>query len=170
MDANESNNTESMTTQEAAAQEEAASSAEKNQEQADSFDREYVEKLRKENAKYRTRVKELEPQAAKLKEIEDASKSELEKAQELIKSLQAEKQAAQSQMLRAQVAQSKGVPVHLLPAAGSQEELEEAADKLLEWAGQAKKVPAAPKVDSVGKDTAGMSKDELARSILGFGS
>ncbi|QMV85721.1 hypothetical protein HW450_03025 [Corynebacterium hindlerae] len=136
-------------------------------EQQDTFDREYVEKLRRENAKYRTKVKELEPQAAKLKEIEDASKTELDKALERIKTLETEASAAQSKALRADVAQSKGVPVSLLPDAGSKEDLEAAADQLLAWAN---KTPALPKVTGVGKDTSGMSRDELARSILGVGS
>lgn len=38
-----------------------------------------IEKLRKESAGYRTRAKELEPLAAKAKELEDAQKSETEK-------------------------------------------------------------------------------------------
>lgn len=168
MDANESTTNDADTATEADAREGAAQ--EEGQQDQDVFDRQYVEKLRRENAKYRTRVKELEPQAAKLRELEDASKSELERAQERIKALESEHQAAQSKLLRADVAQTKGVPAHLLPTSGTKEELEEAADKLLAWAGENKKSSSLPRVGAVGADSSGLSRDELARSVLGVDS
>jgi len=62
-----------------AAQQEATDNPE---EQADVFPRDYVEKLRAENAKYRTRAKELEEaQEAAAREAERAKMDELERAQ-----------------------------------------------------------------------------------------
>lgn len=54
------------------------------------FDAEYVEKLRKEAAKYRTEAKENADAAKRLSEIEDAQKSEAEKASERIAKAEAE--------------------------------------------------------------------------------
>ncbi|WP_159944801.1 MULTISPECIES: hypothetical protein [unclassified Nocardiopsis] len=47
---------------------------------APEFSRSYVEKLRRENAKYRSQVRELEPAAAKVAELEAANATELERA------------------------------------------------------------------------------------------
>ncbi|GAA4908083.1 hypothetical protein [Streptomonospora salina] len=44
------------------------------------FSRDYVEKLRRENARYRTQVRELEPKAAKADELEQANATENERA------------------------------------------------------------------------------------------
>lgn len=49
-------------------------------EQGKTFDAEYVEKLRKENAKYRTEARENAAAAKRLKDIEEAQKSDLQKA------------------------------------------------------------------------------------------
>ena len=51
----------------------------------ETFDREYVKKLRDEEAKYRTKAKELEPLAEKMRELEESKKTDLEKAQDRIK-------------------------------------------------------------------------------------
>jgi hypothetical protein len=48
--------------------------------EAPEFTRAYVEKLRRENARYRSQVRELEPAAAKAAELEAASATEMEKA------------------------------------------------------------------------------------------
>lgn len=76
------------------------------------------------------RVKELEPYAAKVTELEESSKSELQKAQERAEA--AEKALAETRgvAVRAEVAAAKGVPVALL-AGDSREALEASADALL---------------------------------------
>lgn len=66
-----------------------ASTAEKSATAPDTFDRGYAEKLRKEVAGYRSKLKGLEPLAAEYRKQQDASKSELEKAQERIAGLEA---------------------------------------------------------------------------------
>ncbi|MGZ7496266.1 hypothetical protein ACXM2N_04105 [Corynebacterium sp. ZY180755] len=82
-----------------------ASTAEKSATASDTFDRGYVEKLRKEVAGYRSKLKELEPIAAECRKQQDASKSELEAAQA----------KAAAEAMRATVATQAGVPVELLP-------------------------------------------------------
>lgn len=52
------------------------------EQQAKTFDADYVEKLRKEAAKYRTEAKANADAAKRLAEIEEANKSEIEKAVE----------------------------------------------------------------------------------------
>lgn len=60
------------------------------------FDAEYVEKLRKENAKYRTEAKANADAAKKLAEIEEANKSEAERLSERL--AEAEKAAEQARV------------------------------------------------------------------------
>lgn len=60
------------------------------EEQAKTFDAEYVEKLRKEAAKYRTEAKANADAAKRLSEIEDEKKSESEKVADRIAKAEAE--------------------------------------------------------------------------------
>lgn len=115
----------------------AAANAESSELQ-DTFDREYVEKLRAENAKYRNRAKELEPLAQKMRELEESKKTDLEKAQERIAELEALQKASQLEVLRSKVAATSGVPAELLPASGDEESLTQAAQALVEWASKHK--------------------------------
>lgn len=96
---------------------------ENNGGEQDTFDREYVEKLRAENAKYRNKAKELEPMAQKMRELEEAKKTDLEKAQERIAELEAAQKASQLEVLRSKVAVAHGVPAELLPADGDKKSL-----------------------------------------------
>lgn len=100
----------------------------------ETFDREYVEKLRKEAATYRTKLKELEPIAQKAKELEDAQKSEAEKMTERLTTAERRAQEAELALLRTQVAVAKGLtPTQAKRLSGAtQEELEADADDLLE--------------------------------------
>ena len=61
------------------------SNEENSSEKEETFDREYVKKLRDEAAKYRTKAKELEPLAQKMRELEESKNTDLEKAQDRIK-------------------------------------------------------------------------------------
>lgn len=94
-----------------------------NDQQQDTFDRAYVEKLRKEAAKYRNQAKELEPLAQKMRELEESKKTDLEKAHDRIAQLEADAAVAKTQAVRAKVAAANGVPVDLLPAQGDEEAL-----------------------------------------------
>lgn len=99
------------------------------------FDAEYVAGLRKENAKYRTLAKENAAAAAKLAEIEEASKTEAQKQAEQLQKLQQENAQLKADQVKAQVAEAKGVPARLLVGA-TREQLEASADELLAFKGQ----------------------------------
>lgn len=89
-----------------------------------------VRKLRREAAKYRT-----EAQAAntKVKEFEDASKTEKERADEARAAAEQRASSAETKLLRFEVAADKGVPAKLAKflTGSTKEELETAADELL---------------------------------------
>lgn len=91
------------------------------------------------------RVQELEPFEAKARELEEASKSELEKAQERAERAERALAEASASAVRAEVAAEKGVPVALL-SGDSREALIASAEALLafrdETARQGNYVPA----------------------------
>jgi hypothetical protein len=74
------------------------------------FDKTYVEKLRRENAGYRTKAQENAEAARKLKEIEDRDLSELQKAQRDREEALTRLQAIEREALRNRVALAKGLP------------------------------------------------------------
>lgn len=95
---------------------------------------------------------ELKSKADKLSKIEEANKSEAEKAQARAEA--AEKRAAELEVkaLRAEVANAKGVPASLL-SGSTQEELEAAADALIEFRGEQKQAPVSGALGRVNKTT-----------------
>jgi hypothetical protein len=82
----------------------------------------------------RTRVKELEPQAKKLKEIEDQAKTDGQKAEEARKAAEGETAKATSELLKLRVAMRKGLTEAQTKrlVGTTEEELEADADELLE--------------------------------------
>ncbi|STC97578.1 Uncharacterised protein [Corynebacterium renale] len=146
----------------------AAANAESSELQ-ETFDRAYVEKLRAENAKYRNKAKELEPMAQKMRELEEANKTDLEKAQERIAELEALQKASELEVLRSKVAAASGVPAELLPADGDEESLTQAAQALVEWASKHKPdVKNLPGSAAAGADVEISDRDTQARQILGL--
>jgi len=105
------------------------------------FDRDYVEKLRGENAAARKARQELE---AKLTEFEERDKSELEKLTGKVTKAEQRAQEAEARLLRYEVASEKEVPAKLVPllTATTREDLEAQATLILENA-----KPAAPEFD-----------------------
>jgi len=99
------------------------------------FDADYVDKLRREAAKYRTDAKANAAAAARLAEIEEANKTAEQKQAEALANLQAENARLQADMVRARVAAAKGVPADLL-AGTTEDELNAAADRLLAFKGE----------------------------------
>lgn len=93
-----------------------------------------------EARKWETRAKENNAAAKRLAEIEEASKTEAERQADRFAQLQAENARLQAEALRAQVAATKGVPADLL-AGATEEELNAAADRLLEFRGAATPTP-----------------------------
>lgn len=129
-----------------------------------------LEKVRREAAKYRTENKELRPLAERAKESEEAGKSELQKAQERIAALEAEKQASVLAAARAELAAKHGIPGELISGDDAESMAESAAaiaayvDKRL---GESAK-PSLPVVESVGRSSGGVDRDSQARAILGL--
>jgi len=74
------------------------------QDQAKTFDADYVDKLRKEAARYRTEAKANADAAKRLAEIEDAQKSEAEKAAERIATLERQVADAEVAATRSRIA------------------------------------------------------------------
>ena len=88
--------------------------------------RKWEQRAKDANAK----LKELEPVAAKAVELEEASKSELQKAQERAEAAERALADATATAVRAEVAAAKGVPVALL-SGDTRDALEASADALL---------------------------------------
>jgi chromosome segregation ATPase len=107
------------------------------QQQDESFDRSRAEeKIRKANAEaanLRKRLKELEPLAAKAKELEDAGRSDVEKLSAEAQANQSRADKAESELMRLRVAMRKGLTeTQARRLVGStEEELETDADDLL---------------------------------------
>ena len=105
---------------------------------------------------------ELKAKAEKLTKIEEANKTEAEKAQARAEA--AEKRAAEleAKALRAEVAAAKGVPVALLTGS-TQEELEAAADALIAFRGEQKTGPTSGALSRVNSNTVkGTTGDQFA--------
>lgn len=104
---------------------------------ADQFDPEkawsLIQNLRGDVAQQKARVAELTPYEQKAKELEEAQKTELQRAQEAAAAAQAEAEKSRLELLRHTVATTKGVPAALIPRlqGGTKEELEADADALL---------------------------------------
>ena len=94
------------------------------------------ERLAREKAKY-SNYEELEAKAQKFDEIEEKSKTELQKAQEERDAFKAEldglKKANSVRELREKVAKEKQIPAHLLTA-DTEDELNAQADAILSFA------------------------------------
>jgi hypothetical protein len=73
------------------------------------FDADYVEKLRKESAKYRTEAKANAEAAKRLAEIEEANQSEAEKAAKRLADAEARAAAAEAKAMRFQIATEYGL-------------------------------------------------------------
>lgn len=95
------------------------------------FDAAIQSRIARERAKFAD-YSELKAAADKLKEFEDAQKSESQKQQEALERAQRELAELTVAKTRAEVAAGKGVPVALL-VGSTQEELEASADALIAY-------------------------------------
>lgn len=112
------------------------------------------------------RVKELEPVAAKAVELEEASKSELQKAQERAEAAERALAEATATAARAEVAAAKGVPVALL-SGDTREALEASADALLAFRDEtARKGNYAPKEGHTSNIDKGSELREFTRNLF----
>jgi len=87
-----------------------------------------------EARKWEERAKANKTAAEKLAEIEEATKTAEQKAAERLEAAEKRAAALEVKALRAEIAATKGVPVALL-SGSTQEELEAAADALIEFRG-----------------------------------
>lgn len=111
------------------------------------FDRRIAARIARERAKYAD-YDNLKTAAEKLAEIEAANQTEAEKAQARLEAAERRAAELESQYLRAEVANEKGVPAKLL-AGSTREELEAAADELIAFRGEQK--PPAPKSSALSR-------------------
>ncbi|KUF05595.1 hypothetical protein [Leucobacter sp. G161] len=99
------------------------------------FDKAIQARIARERAKIPTDYEELQAKAAKLQEIEDAKKSDEQKAAERIAAAEKRASELESQVVRAEVAAAKNVPAELL-SGSTKEELEASADALIAFRGE----------------------------------
>ena len=108
-----------------------------------------IAKVNAEAANLRKRLKELEPLAAKAKELEDAGKSETQREREAREAAEKRASDAEQRLLRMEVAQAKGLTAAQAKrlVGTTAEELEADADELLESFGtrEAPPVPRRPR-------------------------
>lgn len=110
--------------------------------------------------KHETRAKENAEKAKKFDDLEESSKSELQKATERAAEAERRAAAAEAASLRASVAQSKGVPADMI-SGSSKEELEASADALLKWKGDKPSTTSAGAVGRTGEPVGGSDKPTL---------
>ena len=135
------------------------------------FDAEYVDKLRKEAAKYRTEAKANADAAEKLAKIEDASKTAEQKAAERLAQMEAQTKALEAKAARAEIASETGIPSDILagPQDSTPESIKAYADLLVAYTEKAGK-PRPPKPDAnQGRSATGSAStaDQFAAAIEG---
>lgn len=129
------------------------------------LDRIIQARIARERKNIPTDYEELKAKAQKFAEWEESNKTEAEKALARAEAAEKRADALAAKALRAEVAATKGVPAALLTGS-TQEELEAAADALIEFRGEQK---AAPSSSALGRvNNAGSSADADAMSVLGF--
>jgi hypothetical protein len=105
-----------------------------------------IAKERDARAAAEKRVKELSPYEQKVKEAEDANKSEVQKATEALAVERDARSKAETSLLRYEVGSAKGVPASLIKflVGDTKEAVEEAADALLAELGTKDPAPGIP--------------------------
>lgn len=109
------------------------------------FDKAIQARIARERAKY-SDYEEIKAKAEKLAEFEESQKTEAQKAQDRLEA--AEKRAVELELkaVRAEVAAAKGISLDLVSklAGSTREELEAAADALIEFRGEKPRGPHIP--------------------------
>ena len=133
---------------------------------AQTFDADYVKKLRAESAKYRTEAKAAAEKARQFDEITESQKSELQKAQERAEAAERQLQDAQVEALRAKIASAKGIPAYIADRlkGSTQEEMEADADAMLEELNKRFVAKQGTPREATGAGVAGKSTDYEAMS------
>ena len=119
-----------------------------------------AEKWKSLSRKNEDRARENAEKAKRLDEIEEQSKSEIQKAIEAREAAEKRASAAEVKSLRASIAVAKGIDPDLLTGS-TEEEITAAAEKLLAWRGAA--APAVPAAKpSTSSDDAGPRGDAIS--------
>lgn len=131
------------------------------------FDRMVGARLERERAKFAD-YDAIKDKATKFDAIDEANKSEVQKAEERAAAAEQRASLAEQTALKTRIAAEKGVPVEVLHGT-DEATITAAADKVLEWAGSTKKP--APKVTSLksgstAEDTSGMTGKQKAAAAL----
>lgn len=137
-----------------------------------------LEKARREAANYRTKLREVEPLAAKARELEESQKSETQRLIERAEAAEAERKRLESHVTRLKVAAKNGIPEDLadLLGEGDEETLETRAKALSEWRGATptplagKPIEATRSTVLAGDDTPADPNDWLRRRIADRGN
>jgi hypothetical protein len=119
------------------------------------FDADYVRKLRAEAAKYRSEAKDLAGKAKQFDDLQEAQKSELQKAQEAAAKAEQALQSAQQDALRSKVAAAKGLPASISDRLRGTTIEEMEADAVLAEINKQFVQKAAPGRDATGAGVAG---------------
>ena len=140
--------------------------------EAKTFDAEYVDKLRKESAKYRTEAKANAEAAKRLAELEESQKTEAQKQAERIAELEKQIEGATVQALRARMAAKYQIDpedADLFLTGTNEETVESQAKRLSERVSANKKNP--PRVPKEGTVTnpSDNGDREFARQLFGRG-
>ena len=140
--------------------------------EAKTFDAEYVDKLRKESAKYRTEAKANAEAAKRLAELEESQKTEAQKQAERIAELEKQIEGATVQAVRARMAAKYQIDpedADLFLTGSDEETVEAQAKRLSERVSTNKKnPPRVPKEGTVTDPTDSQDR-EFARQLFGRG-
>lgn len=129
------------------------------------------EETQAHSRKWEERAKANAEAAKRLTEIEEASKSDAQRQAEAVEKANAELAETRAQLerislekVRAEVANEKGVPAHLL-VGSSQDELEASADALIAFRGEQKAAPASPAVGRVNPQSLALNGDGIENAL-----
>lgn len=149
----------------------AASQEDQQEPEAKTFDAEYVDKLRKESAKYRTEAKANAEAAKRLAELEESQKTEAQKQAEKIAELERQIEGATVQAVRARMAAKYQIDpedADLFLTGSDEETVEAQAKRLSERVSASKNNP--PPVSKEGTVTNAVGSDderEFLRHLTG---
>ena len=149
----------------------AASQEDQQEPEAKTFDAEYVDKLRKEAAKYRTEAKANAEAAKRLAELEESQKTEAQKQAEKIAELERQIEGATVQAVRARMAAKYQIDpedADLFLTGSDEETVEAQAKRLSERVSASKNNP--PPVSKEGAVTNAVGSDderEFLRHLTG---
>ena len=136
-----------------------------SQEQLDRIIGQRIDRVKKQFAGF----DELKAKAAQFDDLQEASKSELQRERERAAQLEQELAAERHNALKATVAAAKGVPASALSGT-TREELEASGDALLEWRAEQKQAKSTKSVrglkSGVLSDTQAMDPKERAAAAI----